>query len=162
MMERAFMASCGPPAAPSLLSIPRALQAPSLPPSTWGEAITGYYTDSFNSTHGFLRTRDGIITPFDPPGFAGTFPLAINTAGAIRGYCANGLHGFLRNPGGTFTTFDVPSAGSTPKGTQAFAINPAGEITGFYFETIDTNTAFHGFLRIPWHEDEGEGSGGGD
>src|SRR6266567_8050559 len=41
----------------------------------------------------------------------------------------------------TITSFDVPGA---VNGTLAFAINPAGAITGTYF---DANFVPHGFLR---------------
>jgi hypothetical protein len=50
------------------------------------------------------------------------------------------LHGFLRTPDGTITTFDVPGAA----GTRGNSINPAGEITGTYF---DESFVTHGFLR---------------
>ena len=47
----------------------------------------------------------------------------------------------------TITTFDAPGAGTGPgQGTQPFAINPAGLITGFY---LDAGDAIHGFLRTP-------------
>ena len=50
-------------------------------------------------------------------------------------------------PQPTITTFDAPGAGTGPgQGTQPFAINPAGLITGFYFDAGD---ASHGFLRNP-------------
>jgi len=50
------------------------------------------------------------------------------------------VHGFLRAPNGTFTTFD-------PLGsvfTQPNAINPAGTVTGQFF---DVRGVSHGFLR---------------
>jgi hypothetical protein len=47
----------------------------------------------------------------------------------------------LRAPDGTITTFDVPAAVGL---TGATGINPAGAITGFYF---DANSVSHGFLR---------------
>ena len=48
----------------------------------------------------------------------------------------------VRNDGsGTYTTFDAPGA---VNGTFAFAINPAGAITGYY---NDANFVGHGFLR---------------
>jgi hypothetical protein len=48
-------------------------------------------------------------------------------------------------PQPTFTSFDAPGAGTGPgQGTQPFAINPSGLITGFFFDGGD---AFHGFLR---------------
>src|ERR1700688_1230781 len=43
--------------------------------------------------------------------------------------------------GGTIITFDAPGA---VNGTEALAMNPAGSITGFYF---DANFVPHGFLR---------------
>ena len=63
----------------------------------------------------------------------------------------NGVQNFsnaaLLRPAPTITTFDAPVAGTGPgQGTQPFAINPAGLITGFYFDAGD---AIHGFLRTP-------------
>jgi hypothetical protein len=50
-----------------------------------------------------------------------------------------------------------------PTGCQYFltmAINPAGAITGWYY---DASFNVHGFLRIPAHqENDTEGSGGND
>ena len=47
---------------------------------------------------------------------------------------------------GTFVTFDAPGAGMGPfEGTLPFAIDPAGVITGAYF---DANFVPHGFLRF--------------
>ena len=47
----------------------------------------------------------------------------------------------------TIATFDAPGAGTGPgQGTQPFAINPAGLITGFY---LDAGDAYHGVLRTP-------------
>jgi hypothetical protein len=54
-------------------------------------------------------------------------------------------HGFIRTPGGTLTTIDGPNP-PIPPITVALAINPAGEITGNYF---DANGIFHGFLLAP-------------
>jgi hypothetical protein len=46
---------------------------------------------------------------------------------------------------GTFTTFDAPSAGTGVfQGTFALGINPAGTITGLYY---DANNVSHGFVR---------------
>jgi len=42
-------------------------------------------------------------------------------------------------------TFDAPGAGTGPfQGTLAFAVNQAGTIAGFFF---DSNTVTHGFVR---------------
>jgi hypothetical protein len=46
----------------------------------------------------------------------------------------------------TIITFDVPGAGTgAGQGTQGFAINPAGTITGIYFDA--NNVLVHGFVR---------------
>jgi len=101
------------------------------------------------------------IIKFDAPGAGtaanqGTFPSGINTSGAITGFTRDAnvaRHGFLRAPDGTFTTFDDPAAGicSTScgtigpgQGTRAYAINPAGTITGFY---SDNSARCHGYVR---------------
>ena len=109
--------------------------------------ITGDSCDAV-TCHGFLRTPDGTITTFDPPGSTLTNGNGINPAGAITGndVDAGGVfHGYLRSPDGSFTIFDAPGAGTAAnQGTGGFGINPAGVITGFY---IDTNNAMHGFVR---------------
>ena len=105
-------------------------------------AITGHYVDSSGVYHGFLRAPDGTITGFDPAGSLLTEPLSINQAGITGFYCdAINCPGFLRAPDGSMTTFDVPG---DVNGTQPNGINPAGAITGLYF---DASAAGHGFLR---------------
>jgi hypothetical protein len=118
----------------------------------WG-VITGSYIDTNNVYHGFLRSPEGKITPFQAPGadttpgsYNGTVPNSINDLGEITGYYTDvpGLvHGFLRNAGGKFTSFDVPSAGgySFPN-----AVNLEGAVVGYY---LDPNFLFHAFLRRP-------------
>src|SRR4030095_11051338 len=47
----------------------------------------------------------------------------------------------------TIITFDAPGSGTGPgQGTIAFAINPAGTISGRY---IDTGNAIHAIVRSP-------------
>jgi hypothetical protein len=46
---------------------------------------------------------------------------------------------------------DFPIPGTNPQGTFPLAINPAGEITGWYY---DANFIQRSFLRIPAHQDE--------
>jgi len=99
-----------------------------------------------------------VITKFDAPGAGtaagqGTFPSGMNDSGAITGFIrdANAArHGFLRAPDGTFTVFDDPAAGTCStscgtigngQGTRAYAINPSGEIVGFY---TDDSARCHG------------------
>ena len=120
-------------------------------------AITGYFTDSANVAHGYVRSNQGVIAVFDAPGAGtgpgqGTFPFnspqLINPNGASTGFYTDSvgaLHGFVRDDNGVITTFDAPGAGTAAgQGTQSFAISPNGEITGFYFDGTD---AVHGFLR---------------
>jgi len=111
-------------------------------------AVTGWYVDSNNGTHGFLRAPDGTITEFDVPGDSGgTVPYGgINAAGTITGYyvdASNAWHGFLRSSKGHFTTFSVSGAYYT----AAESINAAGATTGWW---ADANfDAYHGFVRDP-------------
>lgn len=103
------------------------------------------------------------ITTFDAPGAGtaaglGTFANGMNDSGAITGFIrdANSArHGYLRAPNGTFTIFDDPNAGTCSvscgtigngQGTRGYAINPAGEIVGFY---TDNSARCHGFVRAP-------------
>jgi uncharacterized membrane protein len=100
--------------------------------------IAGTYGDSNRIVHSFLRTRDGAITTFDPPGAACGFPqtvcsnaVGVTPNGTIAGSYADASrvsHGFLRASDGAFTLFDAP--GSTF--TDASAINSEGTVTGNY------------------------------
>ena len=119
-------------------------------------AIAGQYVDTSGVFHGFLRSPDGAITPFDIPG-AGTgvgqgsfvtFGAGITPTGAIAGGIADAnctFHSAVRAKDGSFTLYDVPGAGTGPsQGTDEAGINPAVTSTGFY---IDASNAFHGFRR---------------
>jgi hypothetical protein len=86
----------------------------------------------------------------NPGDQSGTYPSAINSAGAITGpyQDASGTyHGFVRSSRGEYTTFDAPGADLTPgdfNGTSPSAINDLGVVTGLYW---DANGFSHGFLR---------------
>ena len=116
-------------------------------------AITGYYVDANNVSHGYVRAPNGAITTFNVKGAGtssgqGTWPQNITDLWAIPGYYidSNGVsHGFLRAPDGNITTFNVKGAGSG-QGTFTDASNQWCEITGWY---IDANGVYHGFLRLP-------------
>src|SRR5215472_10772996 len=122
-------------------------------------AVTGSYSGALGDVgfgiHSFLRTSDGTITPFDPPGttcnpstnnFCSS-AAGINPAGTIVGGFSPPVsppdftpsHGFLRARNGTFTEFDPP--GSQTAGISA--INPAGTVTGGFSGSTGGN---HGFL----------------
>ena len=129
--------------------------------------VTGFYADSNNVVHGFVRAADGEFTTFDAPGAGsenvsgfqctetgcwgqGTYAIAINTAGAVAGFYAdsnNVVHGFVRAADGEFTTLDAPGVGTgVNQGTSAVGINEKGVIAGYY---VDANGASHGFERGP-------------
>jgi hypothetical protein len=131
-------------------------------------AITGFYSDSINVYHAFLRNPDGTFVEFDAPdagtqsvagfvptplgvlGGQGTYAVAINKAGTITGLyvdIANTLHGFLRAPDGTITKIEVPGAGTgLGQGTIPGNISPNGTIFGTY---IDASNVTHAFLLTP-------------
>jgi hypothetical protein len=102
----------------------------------------GWWVDTIGSgfVHGFVRTRDGVITKIDVPGAKHTWAFNINSAGTVAGYYNKGevFHGFVRDPGGAITTFDAPGAGTGfLQGTQtppANGLNPAGAVTGEYLD----------------------------
>src|SRR5438094_4049704 len=102
-------------------------------------AITGYYTDAGNVSHGFLRAKHGTITGFDVPGAGtgagqGTFAVSINPEGAITGYYADSsdvFHGFVRAKHGPITPFDAAGAGTDPcQATVPARIDPEGANLG--------------------------------
>ncbi len=115
--------------------------------------IAGYFVDSTNVYHGFLRSPDGKIINFDAPGadttaqsFNGTVPNGINDLGEVTGYyidVSGSLHGFLRSATGKFTSFDVPGAAGF---SNPIAINLEGAVVGYY---LDPSSQFHAFLRKP-------------
>jgi hypothetical protein len=116
---------------------------------------TGSFVTADGIQHGFLRDRDGTITPWDAPQAAKGPNLAsggasINLFGEITGYLidSNGVaHGFVRSGAGAFTVFEVPHASTAAKGLQGtapFSINFFGALTGIY---LDANAALHGFSR---------------
>jgi hypothetical protein len=116
--------------------------------------IAGIYITPGIVAHGFVRTADGTVTPFDVTpgagtGYAqGTFPFSINTAGDIVGMYSdakNVYHGFLRAADGAITTLDDPYASPAGhNGTNLMGINTAGAIAGFY---RDASAVYHGFVR---------------
>ena len=114
--------------------------------------VTGYYVDTNNVVHGFVRSAAGKFKTFNAPGAStagfnsGTIPSAINDLGTVTGYYqdVNGnTRGFLFDAKGKFTTFDVPGAlgSSIPVG-----INLEGAVVGYY---SGPNGVSHAFERHP-------------
>jgi hypothetical protein len=109
--------------------------------------VAGYYFDTNDFIHGFIRNAGGAITTVDVPatGSLGTIIEAIDGAGDTAGYyldSQNTEHSFLRSANGTITTFDPPN--SNP-GSGAQSINDSGTVAGGF---LDANGA-HGYLRAP-------------
>ena len=105
-------------------------------------AITGRYQDS-NGVHGFVRSKAGVITSFDPPSSIYTDPEGINDSGDVVGWYVDAnslLHGFLRDAKGTMTSIDVPFPGN--QGTAAVAISAEGTIQGVYLDANGNHQIF--------------------
>ena len=62
--------------------------------------VVGTYVDSSRNVHGFFRTADGTVTPFDLKGSDGTDIRAINDKGAIAGktWVGGHVYGFAGKP----------------------------------------------------------------
>jgi uncharacterized membrane protein len=113
--------------------------------------VVGGFTDADVVPHGFLRTRDGAVTRFDPP-CGGTFNaktivVAIDNEGWIAGQCdfsSNEIEGYLRAPDGSFAVFGAPTGGKFP---VVLGLNNLGAVTGCYFDQpMDLE---HGYIRNP-------------
>jgi hypothetical protein len=110
--------------------------------------IVGYFYDSNNVAHGFLRTSGGVLTVIDAPGAGtlanqGTLTTGINSSGTIVGSFTDQsvptkTHGFIRSSAGTYTPFDFPAASAT----NATGINDLGTVVGSYI----IGTQVHGFV----------------
>ena len=96
-------------------------------PNPQGTSVGGYTLTAGGALHGFTL-RDGVFTPFDPPGSTFTTVNYINPRGDIVGAYvdASGVsHGFVLS-GGNYTTVDYPGAA----GTTLSSVNPSGEMSG--------------------------------
>jgi hypothetical protein len=103
--------------------------------------IGGYYIDSANAIHGFVRDASGTITEFDPPGITDGFVQSINSLGQITGVGTSNhgtTQGFVRQVNGHFVHVMVPGS----QFTQPWRINDNGVITGVYG---DSAGVLHGF-----------------
>jgi hypothetical protein len=122
-------------------------------------AVTGYFEDSNDVYHGFVRWPNGSFSTIDAPGADhtpqsanGTFPLSINDLGVVTGNYVDVndvSHGFVWRPNGEITTFDAPGGDMTPgsfNGTYPTTVNVFGEIVGKYEDAMAYG---HGFVRYP-------------
>jgi hypothetical protein len=115
--------------------------------------IAGYFIDSKNVFHGFIRSAVGEFTTFDAPGagtgyLQGTEPSGLADDGKVVGYYYDAnyaYHGFLRGVDGAVITIDAPNAGTAPnQGTNVTSVNKDGESAGYM---QDSNSVYHSFVR---------------
>ena len=113
--------------------------------------IAGWYIDSNNVWHGFVRDpATGNIQTIDYPGASNTSFNAINDSHppVLTGDYSDSnivFHGVLYSDGNFTPEFDCTQAGTGAwEGTAPQATNAAGLTTGF---CIDSNFAYHGFVR---------------
>jgi len=108
---------------------------------------TGYYVDSADNYHSFVRAPDGAITPFDIDGSdSQTIAHWANDKGAVTGdffdSSVSQYQGFLRKANGKTKTFDGASSGTHY--TVTVSINSKNAVIGWYYDDGDVP---HGFLR---------------
>jgi len=97
-------------------------------PNPQGTSV-GTYTDTSGVIHGFVLTKKGVFTPFDPPGSTLTTPGFISPQGDIVGVYVDSSgvsHGFILSRS-KYANIDFPGA----TGTALSGLNPSGEISGF-------------------------------
>ncbi len=81
----------------------------------------GYWADSHQLYHGFLRKPSGSLGQWTDSQFL--------------------QHGFLRDSSGNITEFSAPVSNT---GTYPDSISNSGHMTGYYY---DLNGAVHGFVQ---------------
>lgn len=108
--------------------------------------IAGYYVDSNDAEHGFLRESNGTITSFDAADGVDTQVAAMNGKGAVTGYyvkIGEYGHGFLRTLDGTIASFDASPHGIN---TSPAGMNGKGAIVGYWYLN-ESPFGYRGFLR---------------
>jgi hypothetical protein len=107
--------------------------------------IAGYYYDTSENSHGFIRKPNGNFTEFDVSGLYSVTVTSMNNIGQVVGWgghvtgSGTWAHGFLRFADGKVVEINVPGAVATsPTG-----INEGGEVAGSYMDSKGN----HGFVR---------------
>jgi YVTN family beta-propeller protein len=104
--------------------------------------IVGWFRDTTNIFHGYLRQTDGSFVTVDPPGSIFTVAYGLNDAGTAVGVwqaAGGAFHGFVRSPSGLYATSDFPGAVDS----EFTAINSMGASVGVYdLGDLTANIAF--------------------
>jgi hypothetical protein len=113
--------------------------------------VVGYWVDSQQELHGYLRDLSTALTPVDEPDAdaRGTYPQALNDLGQVTGGygCVSSSGaltqcGFVRDQYGNYTPIPVSGAFAT----YGVGINNSGVIVGYYSPTSQF-TNIGGFVR---------------
>ena len=107
--------------------------------------VVGWFTDSNNAQHAFIRHGGGEIDTFDIPGGMYPTPTSINDVGEITGNVyvpdIGDTAGFFRDASGQATTFSVPG---DVYGTFPVSLNKTGQILGYI---VVNGFGSEGFIR---------------
>jgi hypothetical protein len=107
--------------------------------------IAGYYRDTSENSHGFIRKANGNFIEFDVTGLYDVTVTSMNNSGDVVGWGGHDsggvirTQGFLRFANGKIIQINIPGT----VGTSPEAINDGGVVTGSYFDSKGD----HGFLR---------------
>ena len=114
--------------------------------------MSGFYCsdsacDSSAIFHGFVLSRSGVFTSFDPPGATGSEPSTVSLLGAVVGSydtlaeptCSTQCLGYLLSHG-SYTTLSYPGSSFTFAGGG----NVWNSVVGEYFDSAGNG---HGFLE---------------
>jgi hypothetical protein len=112
---------------------------------------TGTFRDSDGVRHGWVRSKQGMVTVIDAPGAGtaadqGTITNGINEEGSISGSTIdenNVQHGIIRDRNGNFTVFDAPGA-ANGGGTSVSSLNASNTAVGNYWDATGKS---YGFVR---------------
>lgn len=108
--------------------------------------VTGNYSGASGTAHGFVRAASGAIVAFDPPGSSQPWPKALTIPTLSRDsiptqpVCITASCALPTAP----SPRSMLRAQAQPPAWDAFSINAAGTIAGYY---TNGDSVFHGFVR---------------
>jgi hypothetical protein len=126
--------------------IPGAVSAQATGVNKTYNAVSGFYVDAANVTHGFLLS-EGTFTPLNFPGAMLTMALGVNNSNQVVGSyndASGNSHGFIWSSATGYLSIDDPNGVGT---TVVNGINDAGWLVGFWGNTAAGIS--HGFVAKP-------------